>query len=115
MSQQGERIGRRLEKRHGFKFLFDPCNFRIASDREGVCRNIHGGQGVMQWVLWIDYESPTLLFRGTMVPCEIGSDHGAVTVLRWKTWSVWYDDSLSTHRKPVIWIHNGNGTDSTDV
>jgi hypothetical protein len=35
MSRQGERIGRRLAKRHGFKFCFDPCNFRVKLDPEG--------------------------------------------------------------------------------
>lgn len=117
MSHQGERIGRRLAKRHGFKFRFDPCNFRIKSDPEGVVRNVYGGQGVMQWVLWIDYEQPTMLFRGKMRTCEIGSDHGAATVLKWSHWHVYFDEDLSGPGcfSPIIWINNGHGTDRTEM
>ena len=117
MSQQGERVGRRLMKRHGFKFRFDPCNFRIASDHGGVARNVHGGQGVMQWVLWIDYEQPTMLFRGEMRTCEVGSDHGAYTVLKWPHWHVYFDEELSGpgFYSPIIWIHKSCGADCTEV
>jgi hypothetical protein len=116
MSQQGERIGRRLAKRHGFDFLFDPCNFRIASEREGVLRNVIGGQGVMQWVLWIDHEPPTMTLQGKMSECEIGSDHGASTVLKWKHWHVFYDESLSDpFCSPIIWIYKAHEFDLTEV
>jgi hypothetical protein len=120
MSQLGERIGRRLAKRHGFQFVYDPCNFRVKSDREGVLINCNEGLGVMQWILWVDYEWPTMIFRGEKRLVEIGSDHGATEVLSWKTWHVYFDKDLSGPVKiqsvhPIFWIHNGHGKDTTEL
>ncbi len=115
MSRQGERIGNRLAKRHGLTFRFDPCNFRIRCDRVDVARNLYGGNGAMQWVLWIDSEPPDVLLRGRWTPCEIGSDFAAGSALQWSHWRVRLDDSLSTGVKSGVWIGDGNGKDSTDV
>jgi hypothetical protein len=121
MSQIGERIGRRLMRRHGFKFRFDPCNFRVKSDPEGVSRNVHGGQGVMQWILWIDYEAVTITFRGRDREAEIGSDHGASTVLTWPHWHVYFDADMTGPEcsadwwHPIFWIDNGHGRDITEL
>ena len=119
MSRQGERIGRRLAKRHGFKFLFDPCNFCVKSDPEGVARNVHGGQGVMQWILWIDYEAIRIDFQGGRYEAEIGSCFGASTVLKWPFWHVYFDSDLSGPNwgkdwHPIFWIDNGRGADRTE-
>lgn len=118
MSRLGERIGRRLAKRHGFKFLYDPCNFRVASDREGVERNVRGGQGVMQWVLRLEgtSELPTISFRGKGVTAEIGACFGASTVVKWKHWHVYFDEDLTGPGcpecvSPIIWIDDGHGED----
>lgn len=93
MSQQGERVGKRLMKRHGFKFRDDPCNFRIASDPEGVARNVYGGQGVVQWILKYEFASselPAGAVGSWSGQIEIGSDHGAGTVLKWPFWHVYF-------------------------
>lgn len=120
MSRQGERIGRRLARRHGFKFLYDPCNFRVASDPEGVARNNYGGQGVMQWILKMEERNtglPRMGFRGQFREAEIGSDHGAWAVLGWNHWHVYYDDDLCGNGafSLIFWIHNGHGQDRTEV
>lgn len=117
-SQLGERIGRRLEKRHGFKFLYDPCNFRVASDREGVMRNILGGQGVMQWVLRLggSSELPIIGFRDESKHAEIGACFGASTVIKWKHWHVYFDAFLSGPGAytAIIWIDQAS-EDKTEI
>lgn len=93
MSVNGERIGRRLQKRHNFRFRDDPCNFYVRCDREAVELNRSSGRGVCQWVLKVNCgwhsELPEIEFEGKMVQAEIGSDVGAAELLKAKFWSVY--------------------------
>lgn len=112
MSKRGERVARRLMKRHGFKFLLDPCNFDIRCDREGVWQNIKAGWGGMQWCLFSQWESmyrPEATCGTWRGHLEIGSDHAVDEVLRWPFWEVWYE------RAADFWfISKATKEDSTD-
>lgn len=117
MSQLGERIGRRLAKRHGLVFQDDPCNFYVHSDKEGVMRNVLGGQGVMQWTLNVNCrwhnELPKIKWGDGFQTAEIGSDFGATTCLKWKFWKVsLYCMSGET---PILWIDQDKTADRTDL
>ncbi len=120
MSINGERIGRRLMKRHGLVFDCDPCNFLVRSDREGVELNVRGGRGVMQWLLKVDCRwfraLPKVMVEGVgWKEAEIGTCFGASTVLKWKHWHVYLDRKMSGGGMPtaIIWIDKSD-TDKTE-
>lgn len=117
MSKIGERIGRRLAKRHGFQFQDDPCNFFVHSDPEAVAINTHGGLGVMQWNLSCDCgwhrELVTITFRGENQQAEIGSEFGASTCLSWKFWKVYL--YTMSGQQPIIWIDCHKEQDRTEL
>lgn len=93
MSINGERIGKRLAKRHNFQFVYDPCNFVVRCDREAVKLNQLEGRGVRQWQLKEDCRWHTELVKirigNEVVNAEIGSDISATELLKVKHWYVY--------------------------
>jgi hypothetical protein len=101
-----------LMRRHGFRFLLDPCNFSVRCDREGVWQNILAGWGGCQWVLFSEWEKgrrPEASWGDWRGELEIGSDHAAGKVLRWPFWEVWYERTTN-----AWFIDPATKEDSTD-
>lgn len=119
MSINGERIGNRLIKRHGFDFHYHTVNFTIHCDRFDVARNNISGEGAMQWVL--DDCGPGVdalatcprLYISHLLPMQVGACHAASKVLTWKYWEVSVCDSLSFPDRPIIWIEKATNEDCT--
>src|SRR3954463_7925140 len=94
MSRNGERVARRLTKRHGFKFEYDASNYRIATDRIDVQRNVRGGAGCMQWGFKLYCHLARIVRNndGVREEVEIGGCFGASTLLKKKFWHVYEDE-----------------------